>query len=140
MISYMFLDCFFITAHRIHIISSTPKNKAPYIRRYFWKSNLNHLFAKSQKILRKLLVPKAGFEPARPCGHSALNAARLPVPPLRHFTCIINYNLSLINCKEALSKIIPVNDPIPIFVAGLCRRFTKYQNMGIPSATIVTPP
>ena len=31
------------------------------------------------------MVPKAGFEPARPRGHSALNAARLPVPPLRHF-------------------------------------------------------
>ncbi len=29
-------------------------------------------------------MPKAGFEPARPCGHCALNAARLPVPPLRH--------------------------------------------------------
>lgn len=29
-------------------------------------------------------MPKAGFEPARPFGHCALNAARLPVPPLRH--------------------------------------------------------
>ena len=29
-------------------------------------------------------MPKAGFEPARPFGHCALNAARLPIPPLRH--------------------------------------------------------
>ena len=29
------------------------------------------------------LVPKAGLEPARACAHCALNAARLPVPPLR---------------------------------------------------------
>ena len=28
-------------------------------------------------------VPKAGLEPARACAHCALNAARLPVPPLR---------------------------------------------------------
>ena len=28
-------------------------------------------------------VPKGGVEPPRPCGHCALNAARLPVPPLR---------------------------------------------------------
>ena len=29
-------------------------------------------------------MPKAGVEPARPFGHCALNAARLPIPPLRH--------------------------------------------------------
>ena len=31
------------------------------------------------------LVPKEGLEPTRPEGHSVLNAARLPIPPLRHF-------------------------------------------------------
>jgi hypothetical protein len=30
------------------------------------------------------LVPKLGVEPRWPFGHCALNAARLPVPPLRH--------------------------------------------------------
>lgn len=30
-----------------------------------------------------LLVPKGGFEPPRAYAHCALNAARLPVPPLR---------------------------------------------------------
>jgi hypothetical protein len=70
-------------------------------------------------------VPKAGFEPARPRGHSALNAARLPVPPLRHFTCIINYNPSLLNCKELLLEIISVNNPILYFVAGFFSRFTN---------------
>ena len=29
------------------------------------------------------LVPKAGIEPARPCGHRCLRPTRLPVPPLR---------------------------------------------------------
>ncbi len=28
-------------------------------------------------------MPKVGFEPTRACAHCALNAARLPVPPLR---------------------------------------------------------
>ena len=31
-----------------------------------------------------LVVPKEGLEPTRPCGHYALNVARLPIPPLRH--------------------------------------------------------
>ena len=30
------------------------------------------------------LVPKRGLEPRHPCGHMALNLARLPIPPLRH--------------------------------------------------------
>lgn len=29
------------------------------------------------------IVPLAGVEPVRPCGHSDLNAARLPIPPQR---------------------------------------------------------
>ena len=29
------------------------------------------------------MVPREGLEPSQPCGHSALNAARLPVPPPR---------------------------------------------------------
>ena len=32
---------------------------------------------------QSLLMPKGGFEPPRACAHCALNAARLPVPPLR---------------------------------------------------------
>ena len=32
---------------------------------------------------KKTRVPKGGFEPPHPYGHCALNAARLPVPPLR---------------------------------------------------------
>ena len=30
------------------------------------------------------MVPEGGLEPPRPCGHCALNAARLPIPPLWH--------------------------------------------------------
>ena len=30
------------------------------------------------------MVPKGGLEPPQDCSHCALNAARLPVPPLRH--------------------------------------------------------
>jgi hypothetical protein len=33
-----------------------------------------------------LRVPKGGLEPPRACAHCALNAARLPVPPLRQGT------------------------------------------------------
>lgn len=33
-------------------------------------------------------MPKGGFEPPRAYAHCALNAARLPVPPLRHGTSI----------------------------------------------------
>lgn len=29
------------------------------------------------------IMPLAGVEPVRPCGHSDLNAARLPIPPQR---------------------------------------------------------
>src|SRR5262245_5737944 len=28
-------------------------------------------------------MPRTGLEPARPCGHQALNLARLPIPPPR---------------------------------------------------------
>jgi hypothetical protein len=31
------------------------------------------------------MVPRTGVEPARPCGHCDLNAARLPIPPSRHW-------------------------------------------------------
>ena len=30
------------------------------------------------------LIPAAGVEPARPCGHWILSPARLPIPPRRH--------------------------------------------------------
>ncbi len=33
----------------------------------------------------KILVPKAGLEPAHPLGRRILNPLRLPIPPLRHF-------------------------------------------------------
>lgn len=36
------------------------------------------------KIKKDFLVPKAGLEPARPCGHLILSQARLPIPPLGH--------------------------------------------------------
>jgi hypothetical protein len=32
------------------------------------------------------MVPKVGLEPTRACAHCALNAARLPIPPLRRVT------------------------------------------------------
>ncbi len=33
------------------------------------------------------LVPGAGFEPARPCGHKILSLARLPTSPPGQVTC-----------------------------------------------------
>lgn len=47
-------------------------------------------------------MPKAGFEPARPFGHCALNAARLPIPPLRHCE---KYNLNLSSQASKNSKL-----------------------------------
>ena len=34
------------------------------------------------------MVPEKGLEPTRPCGHCDLNAARLPIPPLRQLMTI----------------------------------------------------
>jgi hypothetical protein len=31
-----------------------------------------------------IVVPLAGLEPARPCGHLILSQARLPIPPQGH--------------------------------------------------------
>ncbi len=42
-----------------------------------------------------LFVPQEGFEPARAIAHYALNVARLPVPPLRHFFCTTGTTISL---------------------------------------------
>jgi hypothetical protein len=33
---------------------------------------------------RNRMVPGAGIEPARPCGHEILSLGRLPIPPSRH--------------------------------------------------------
>ncbi len=38
------------------------------------------------RLINDIVVPKEGFEPTRPCGHYALNVARLP---FRHFGTII---------------------------------------------------
>ena len=38
---------------------------------------------KTPAVAGVLFMPKAGLEPARACAHCALNAARLPIPPLR---------------------------------------------------------
>ena len=38
-------------------------------------------------------MPKAGLEPARACAHCALNAARLPVPPLRRAGNLTNHGV-----------------------------------------------
>jgi hypothetical protein len=39
------------------------------------------------------LVPRAGLEPARPCEHSALNAACLPIPTPRPDTYSGGFNV-----------------------------------------------
>ena len=44
--------------------------------------NLAGLPAEAAK--QRRLVPLAGIEPARPCGHQILSLARLPVPPQGH--------------------------------------------------------
>jgi hypothetical protein len=34
---------------------------------------------------RRVMVPRAGIEPARPLGRRILSPLRLPIPPPRHF-------------------------------------------------------
>ena len=47
-----------------------------------------------------VLVPKAGFEPARGSPHYALNVARLPVPPFRHYVrTIFSIRFRAVNVK-----------------------------------------
>jgi hypothetical protein len=52
-------------------------------------------------LLDIVLVPKEGFEPTHPCGHCALNAARLP---FRHFG---------IDCYNVLLKWWAMRDSNP---------------------------
>jgi hypothetical protein len=42
-----------------------------------------------KQYVRKRMVPLAGIEPARPCGHLILSQARLPIPPQGHERAII---------------------------------------------------
>src|SRR4051812_49286215 len=62
-------------------------------------------------------VPRTGLEPARPCGHQALNLARLPIPPPRRY-------MRIIRPPEPLSRprrlIVPgpadpvIDEPVPV--------------------------
>ena len=49
-------------------------------------------FIPAEKQKRGQVVPKAGFEPARPCERWTLNPVRLPVPPLRRAKNILKYS------------------------------------------------
>src|SRR5256885_14917019 len=48
-------------------------------------------------------VPKGGLEPPRACTHCALNAARLPAPPLRR-----DREMNLVSC-DRFSKVLSQN-------------------------------
>ena len=50
---------------------------------------------------RELLVPKEGLEPSWDCSHYALNVARLPIPPLRHFVWRSVFYLKDVFCQLA---------------------------------------
>ena len=41
-----------------------------------------------------IVIPTAGVEPARPCGHQILSLARLPIPPRRHDCRSLKYLLN----------------------------------------------
>ena len=45
-------------------------------------------------------LPKGGLEPPHPCGYCALNAARLPIPPLRRWLGIANIDSTVSNASE----------------------------------------
>ena len=69
------------------------------------------------------MVRERGFEPLRH-GHGILSPARLPIPPLSHFTCIqnrVDFTLLLYKAQErftALRARIPCFGP---FVGGNSR-------------------
>ena len=52
------------------------------------------------------MVPGGGFEPPRENSHCDLNAARLPIPPLRHFSFDIAqyYTAFFLFCKSQDEK------------------------------------
>lgn len=60
----------------------------------FWRSTGGHDKQKACKIntYTLLLMPQTGVEPALTCVNSDLNAARLPIPPLRQqFITYLSY-------------------------------------------------
>ena len=50
-------------------------------------------------------MPKGGLEPPRPCEHCALNAARLPVSPLRHLLVHQQVIRSTSNMQESFNAV-----------------------------------
>ena len=56
------------------------------------------LGAARQKIfkmsLSSIMVPRRGFEPPRPCGHTLLKRERIPVPPPGHKSILSYYHFS----------------------------------------------
>ena len=54
----------------------------------------------------EILVPVAGVEPARPCGHGILSPGRLPIPPHRRSFFIITKAPCKIKLFSQLGKIV----------------------------------
>ena len=49
-----------------------------------------------------VVVPVAGVEPARPCGHGILSPGRLPIPPHRHNKSLVIIAYGRCVCKGKL--------------------------------------
>lgn len=72
------------------------------------KTSNNKKNSNTYKSVEVLIIPAAGVEPARPCGHRILSPARLPIPPRRRNN-ILNYNFkTLIMQMEAPTGFEPV--------------------------------
>jgi hypothetical protein len=74
-------------------------------------------------------VGPTGVEPARPCGHKALNLARLPIPPRARFTKFTRQKPSLQGRRiaaEGLPKIefLPPSERATFLWNDLCCRTT----------------
>jgi hypothetical protein len=52
--------------------------------------NINSLRINQDSKTLIVLVVREGIEPSRPCGHSILSAARIPVPPPDHSIFLLN--------------------------------------------------
>ena len=59
------------------------------------------------------MVPRAGVEPARPCGHYALNVARLPFRHLGNLSSMVNDDPQ--STPKNIQR-VPIDDPFNLIL------------------------
>ena len=75
------------------------------------------------------MVPRAGVEPARPCGHYALNVARLPFRHLGNSQFNTNRLTSI--DPQSIQR-IPIDDPLDL-VLRYHRKIVVFRKLAQPA-------